>query len=146
MLQQNDFAYGRAQQPVGYAFGVVCAAILTHEFTEDFTAASDVLELGFLPGGAQVIGATLIGEGLGVITADIGTMDGKAGENDATRALTTDLLFDAVSVNDAENAATVLNCLGIARAADHRGIGATLSGDVAAGAGKKITVVLQYIY
>lgn len=146
MLQQNDFAYGRAQQPVGYASGTVCAAILSHTFTKDFTAATDVLELGFLPGGAQVIGATLIGEGLGAFTADVGTMDGKAGENDDDRALTADLLFDGVSVNDNEAAAAVLTCLGIARVADHRGIGATLSGDVAAGAGKKITVVVQYIY
>lgn len=145
-LKQTDFAYGREQQPTGYAFGAVCAVILEHTFTEDFTAATDVLELGCLPGGAQVVSATLIGEGLGAITADIGTMDGKAGENDDSRALTTDLLFDGVSVNDNEAAATQLTCLGIARTPDHRGLGATLSGDVAAGAAKKLTVIVEYIF
>lgn len=145
-LKQNDYAYGRKQQPTDYAHGVVCTAVLDYTFTEDFTASSDVLELGFLPGGAQPVGATLIGEGLGAITADVGVLDGKAGESDDDRALTADLLFDGVSVDDNEAAAAKLTCLGVAKDSGHRGLGATLSGDVAAGAAKKITVVLEYIF
>lgn len=144
-LHQTDFAYGRKQQPTDYAFGTVCTAILTWDFPEAFTASTDVLELGFLPGGAQVVGATLIGEGLGANTVDIGTMDGKAGEDDDSRALTTDLLFDGVSIDNAENDATRLTCLGFARTPDHRGIGATISADIAADAGT-LTVVVEYIF
>jgi hypothetical protein len=146
MLKQNDFAYGRANQPVGYSSGLVCAAILTYDFPVDFTSADDVLEIGFVPGGAQIVGATLIGEGLGAITADIGVLDGEAGEPDANRALTTDLIFDGVSVNDNEAPATVLDCLAVGRTNDHRGLGVTLSGNVTAGAGKKLTVVLHYVH
>lgn len=144
-LKQTDYAYGRKQQAVGYAHGTVCAAVFEFEFTEDFTAASDVIELGFLPGGAQVIGATLIGEGMGATTADVGLMDGKAGEDDDSRALTADLLFDGVSVNNNEADADRLTCLGIAKADDHRGLGATVAADISAGSAK-LTVVVEYIF
>jgi len=144
-LKQTDYAYGRKQQAVGYAHGTVCAAVFEFEFTEAFTAASDVIELGIIPGGAQVIGATVIGEGLAATTADIGILNGTAGEDDDARALTTDLLFNDESVADKEAAAAMATCLAIGKDDEHRGLGATLSANVAAGS-DKLTVVVEYIF
>ena len=145
MLFQTDFAYGRKQQPTDYISGGVCVAIFEHTFTEDFTAAEDILELGMLPGGARPVRATLIGEGLATTTADVGTMDGTAGENDADRELTTDLLFDGESVADAEAEATMAECLAIEPTSNHRGIGLTLDTNVSAGT-DKVTLVLEYAF
>lgn len=151
MMFQTKFAEGRKTTPVPYNHGQECVAIFEHVFTADYTAATDIIELGVLPATARITGATLIGEGLGATTADVGIMEGPAGEaTDAEgnqRELTADLLFDGVSVNDNEAAAAALTCLGIDVDDDeHRAIGATVAADVAAGAAKKLTVVLRYIY
>lgn len=146
-LFQSATAKRKATPPRALSSGARMTAVFTYTFSDAFTAASDILELGMLPATAQIVGAQVIGEGLGAITADVGIMDGAFGDPDDTRALTADLLFDDESVNDTEAAATSLACLGIAPDDDtHRGIGVTLSGDVAAGAAKKITLVLDYVY
>lgn len=143
-------AKGRVTPPVSYARGQQMTAIFEYVFDADYTAASDIIELGVLPGTARVTGATLIGEGLGATTADVGLMTGQPGEavdaEGSQRALTDDLIFDAVSVDDNEADAAALTCLGLGTAEDHRAIGATLSADVTAGAAKKLTVVLHYTY
>lgn len=144
-LKQTDHAYGRSQQPTDYSFGAVCSAVFEFTFSDAFTAASDIVELGFVPGGAQIVGATIIGEGLATLTADVGIMDGDAGEADDDRDLTATLLFDGVSVADNEADATRAACLAIARDSNHRGLGLKLSGNVAAGT-DKVTVVLEYIF
>ena len=144
-LFQSATAKNRRTPPVPQQAGMVAAAVFTHNFTKDFTAADDILELGMLPAGAQAVKATVIGEGLGSITADIGIMTGDAGENDETRSAGAEF-FDDVSVNDNEAAAPVKTCLAVAPEQKHRGIGVVLSGNVAAGPNKKITVVLEYVY
>lgn len=144
-LKQTDHAYGRKQQPTDYSNGVICAAVLEYDFPVAFTASTDVLELGLVPGNTRVIGATIIGEGVGAITATVGLLTGEAGESDDDRELSGTNIFTAQSVDDTEKAATKSECLAIERADIHRGLGMTLSGDVAAGAGK-ITVVLEYIF
>lgn len=145
MLHQTKAALGIETPPVPYSSGMVAAAIFEHTFTTAFTAASDKLELGVLPAGARVIGATLIGEGLGAITADVGIMSGEPGVEDDTRTVGTDF-FNDQSVNDTEADAATGTVIAIATGGTHRSIGATLSGDVAAGAAKKLKMVLQYTY
>ncbi|WP_296763709.1 hypothetical protein [Sediminimonas sp.] len=144
-LFQSATAKRRHTPPVPQQAGVKAAAVFTYAFNKDFTAADDILEIGMLPAGAQVLGATVIGESLGATTADIGIMTGDAGENDETRTSGIEL-FDDVSVNDNEAAASVKTCLALTPEQKHRGIGVVLSANVVAGAGKKITLVIEYVY
>lgn len=145
MLHQSQTAKGHKAVPLCFESGDTATAIFDYTFSTAFTADSDILELGMIPAETLIVGATVIGEGLGAITANIGVMDGDFGAKDDTRDLTTDLLFKAQSVNDTEQDATKLACICIAPSHTHRGLGVKLSGDVAAGAAKKITVVLQYV-
>lgn len=145
MLHQTKTAKGLNTPPVPYQAGQEMVAVFEHTFNAAFTAASDKIELGLLPGGAILTGATVIGEGLGVNTADVGFMSGEPGDNDDTRAVGTEF-FDDQSVNDTEQAMTAAAAKNLAADQSHRGIGATLSADVAAGAAKKLTLVIRYTY
>lgn len=144
-LFQSATAKFRKTPPVPQQAGMVATAVFTYNFNRDFTAASDILELGLLPAGAQPLGATVIGETGTVCNADIGIMTGDAGENDETRTSGVEF-FDNADVNAAETAATVKTCLAIAPVEKHRGIGVVLSANIVAGAGKKITLVMDYVY
>lgn len=144
-LKQTEMGKGRETPAIGYAHGALCVAVSTYTFTETFTAASDKLEMGVLPAGARPVRASLIGEGLGAITADLGFMSGEWGSNDDTRTVG-DELIDAESVNDAVAEAGLLACKNIAAAETHRALGVVLSGNVAAGAAKKLTLVLEYYH
>lgn len=147
MLHQSKAANRRETAPVPLSAGMEAVAIFSYVFKDAYTAATDIIELGAIPATARVTGCTVIGEGLGVVTADIGIIDGEPGDGrDETRDLTAELLFDDVDVNDNEASAAMLTCLGIAVSQAHRGLGAKLSGDVAAGAAKKLTLVLRYTY
>lgn len=147
MLHQSKHALRRLTPPTPYAAGMVATAIFEHTFDRAFTAASDKLEIGSIPAGAQVIAATALTENLSAgTTADIGTLTGDEGEDDDTRVLTADLLFDGLDVAGAatENAAPMADCLAITPSDKHRGLGVTLNQNQ--GVGDKIKVVLQYTY
>jgi hypothetical protein len=144
-LFQTALAQGRAPSPIGYVSGCVMVAISTHTFTSAFTAATDKIELGLLPAGARPVRVQVLGEGVGDITADVGFMSGDPGQNDNARTVG-DELIDGVSVNDAVAAAPLADVLAITPTETHRAIGAVLSGNVAAGASKRLTLVLEYTY
>lgn len=147
MLHQSKHALRRLTPPTPYAAGMVACAVFEHTFDKAFTAATDKLEIGSIPAGAQVIAATTLTEGLAATTtADIGTLTGGEGEDDDTRDLTADLLFDDLDVAGAstENAAPMKTCLALTPSDTHRGLGVKLSQDQAAGG--KIKVVVQYTY
>ena len=143
LIQSHSVKHKSPPNP--QAAGIVGVAIFKHDFTTTFTAADDLLEIGILPAYAQIISATEISLGLGAITADIGLMDGQAGQNDETRTAGVEL-FDDQSVNNTEVAAAVSKCLAVAPASVHRGIGVALSGNVAAGANKSLTLVVSFVY
>lgn len=133
--------------PIASQSGTVMKAVFEHTFTTAFTAATDILELGLMPAHARVTGATVIGEGFGgAITADVGLMTGDQGLNDDTRALTGTEFFNDANVNGNEVDMTAAAALAITKSQAHRGIGVELSVDVAAGASKKLTLVLEYVY
>lgn len=142
---QSEMAKRRETPPTGYVHGARMVAISTFTFTEDFTAADDVLELGMLPAKTRCVGARLIGENTGATDATLGLMEGEFGDPDPTRTVTADLL-DGEAVNNAEPAADTLDCLNIPVSDYHRAIGVTLSANVTAGANKKLTLVLEYIH
>ncbi len=129
--------------------GVTATSVYVLDLTSQaITAASDVIELGPLPAKAQLISATVIGASVGAITATIGVLTGEAGDPLASRALAGGAgnVITAGSINDTETAATRAACLGVTPSDTHRGIGGTVSANIAAGAGKKIRVVIQYYY
>lgn len=143
-IHQTQAAKGQAATPSAYQAGIVTSAIFEYTFNAAYTAATDVIELGLLPADTRIVGATVIGAGLGATTADIGLMTGAPGDTLATRTVGADL-FDGITVNDAENDATLANCLTVAPYGAHRAIGATLAANVAAGAAKKLTLKIDYI-
>jgi hypothetical protein len=141
---QTQNATGRKATPTAYQAGIVTSAVFEYTFDADYTAATDVIELGLLPAGTQVVGATVIGAGLGATTADIGIMTGEP--SDATSERTVgDELFDAISVNNNEANADLADCLAVAPYQAHRAIGATIAANVSAGAAKKLTVKIDFI-
>lgn len=144
-LKQTEMGKRRETPATGYMHGCLMVATSTFTFTEAFTAASDKIEMGVLPAGARPVRASLIGEGVGVITADLGFMSGKWGEKDDARTVGNELI-DGVSVNGDVAEAGALNCKNIASSNEHRPLGVVLSGDVAAGAAKKLTLVLEYYH
>jgi hypothetical protein len=144
-LFQTAQAQGRAPSPIGYVSGCVMVAIATHTFTTNFVAADDKIELGLLPAGARPVRVQLLGEGVGAITADVGFMSGEPGDPSNARTVD-DNIIDGVSVNDAVAAAPLAALLAITPTETHRAIGAVLSGNVAAGASKRLTLVLEYTY
>jgi len=144
-LFQSDTVMRRKSPPTPQAAGITAKAVFKYDFTQAFTAASDLLEIGVLPATAQLMGAEVIGVGLGAITADIGLMDGEAGSRDETRTAGVEL-FDDQSVNNATASTATADCLAIAPEGIHRGIGVALSGNVAAGASKTLWLVIEYTY
>jgi hypothetical protein len=142
---QSEMAKRRETPPSGYVHGARMVSISTYTFTQDFTAATDILEIGLLPADTRLVGAKLIGENTGATNAILGVMDGEPGDPDATREID-DALFSATAINNAEVEADTLDCLDIAVSDKHRGIGVTLSANVTAGATKKLTLVLEYTH
>lgn len=145
MLFQSKTAKRRATPPVPYQAGMKAVAIFEYKFTQAFTAATDLLEIGVLPAGARLINATTLSNGLGgTTTIDVGLMDGEAGSYDETRTAGVELLNDGAST--AAQVTPLASCLAIAPVETHRGIGVALSANEAAGAGKSITLVIEYTY
>jgi hypothetical protein len=133
--------------PIAGQSGTVMVAVFEHTFTTAFTAATDILEIGLMPAHARVVGATVIGAGFGgAITADVGLMTGDQGANDDTRTLTGTEFFNDADVNGAEANMARAAALAVTQSQTHRGIGVELSANVTAGAGKKLTLVLEYVY
>lgn len=146
MLHQSRAAE-TSRAPVAGQAGVVMATTFSYTFSTAFTAATDILELGMLPAFAKPLRATVVGEGFGgAITADVGFLDGAQGAKDDTRALTGTEFFNDANVNGAEADTTAASMLALAATDNHRGIGVELSVNVAAGAAKKIHLILEYTY
>ncbi|MGP9790693.1 hypothetical protein [Roseinatronobacter sp. NSM] len=144
-LFQSAMAARRETPPSGYVHGARMVAISSYTFTQDFTAATDKLELGLLPADTRAVRATLIGQNTGATNATMGLMSGEPGDMNDARTVGNEF-FAAQAVNNAEVAGTVLACLNIAPSDKHRGIGVTLSANVTAGTTKKLTLVLEYIH
>ena len=145
-LFQSETAKRRETPPTGYVSGSVQCAIFTYTFNEDFDASDDVLEIGFLPANTIPVRARLVPEGLTASnTADVGFMSGEPGDPDPTRT-SGDELFDGVAAVAAEAAAAAVDLLAVTRAETHRAIGVKMTQDIAAGAAKKITLILEYVH
>jgi hypothetical protein len=144
-VYQSKTAKRRETPPTPYQHGMAATAIFKHTLTAAFVTATDVIEIGTLPAGAQIIAADLVGAGFTAgTTARVALMTGGAGDRDDARVLTGTDLFTGQTVVNAEGKATVAKCLSFVPAADHRGIGVKLSANEAAAPGKKLTLMLSY--
>lgn len=144
-LFQSPAAKGQETPPSVYQAGIPAKAIFAYTFSAAFTAASDKLEIGLLPAGAQPLSVQMFGDNLGAITADLGLMSGAAGSADAARTVGNEFFNDQSVADGTIGAASIETCLAIGRSDSHRGIGITLSGNVTAAANKRIVVVLEYM-
>ena len=145
-LFQSETAKRRETPPTGYVSGSVQCAIFSYTFNEDFDASEDVLEIGLLPANTAPVRARLIPVGLTANnTADVGFMSGEPGDPDPDRT-SDDELFDGVAAVAAEAAAAAVDLLAVTRSELHRAIGIKMTEDIAAGAEKKITLILEYVH
>ena len=144
MLQQTDAAKRRTAAIVAGAAGVLVAMTYKHTFDKDYTTGDDLIEMGMFPGGNQLHSMEIIGEGVGVNTADVGFMTGLFGDiQDDTRDSADELFADA-DINGKSQTASTSACLAVEPPLDNVGIGLKLSANVAAGANKSVTLVLTY--
>ena len=145
-LFQSETAKRRETPPTGYVSGSVQCAIFTYTFDKPFTAATDVLEIGFLPANTIPVRARLVPEGLTASNAaDVGFMSGEPGDPDPTRT-SGDELFDGVAAVATEASAAAVDLLEVTRSEYHRSIGIKMTQNITAGAAKKITLILEYVH
>lgn len=110
-------------------------------------ASGDILELAVIHPYASIIDATLIPVGsLGAATVDIGIMSGQTGEtlNDDGSARTSGSELFAATAITALTRLTKVDALLIPATERARSIGVKFSAAVAAGAGKKIGLMLHF--
>lgn len=145
-LFQSHAAKGKQTPPTGYVAGAKMVAIFPFTFTEAYESTTDLVEIGILPAGAQLLGATLISGANGAtITADVGILSGAAGAKDDSRTMGTEFIT-AGAAHNASAAATLAACLAIAKADVHRGIGVTMSADVVAATTATLKLVIEYAH
>lgn len=148
-LFQSPAAKGQEATPSTYQAGIVTTAIYEYTFGADYATATDKIEMGRLPAYVQLVGATLVGSDLGgAANAVVGLMSGEPGDPDDDREVLTtagNQIKGATAINEAEFSATQAEALSIPRSDKHRAIGVTLSSNVTAGAGKTLTLRIDYV-
>lgn len=107
-------------------------------------AANDVLELGVLPPYATIVGAKLVPIGsLGAATVDVGLMSGELGDPSTSRTVGNELFAGAALtaiVEPSKPDAYIIKAVEKARS-----IGVKFSAAVAAGEGKRLMLILDFV-
>ena len=143
-IHQTEAAKRRIAPSTAAVAGVLTAMVYEHTFNAAYASATDLIEMGSFPARTQLHSVDIIGAGVGAVTADVGFLSGAEGDShDDTREVSPDFL-SAADINNATASAGAAACLAVPRQPRNTGIGVALSGDVAAGAAKKITLVLTY--
>lgn len=146
LFQAPAVASRRTYPSTAYQAGQVVSAVFAATLTANFTAATDILEIGLLPAGAQLLSAELITATLATSnTATLSVMDGDYGDNDATRAAATDIEAGVVATA-AESKLDTSSCLALAPANTHRSLGLEMSQDITGGATKTVQLVITYCF
>ena len=139
---QSLWAKGNQQSKRPQTAGAVHAQLYSFDASAGLLAA-DILEIGELPPDCQIVDAMVFTEGTFTgITANVGLMTGAYGDADSVRTVGTEIYAAADLTTFARlvQKSTLL----IAPSQAARGIGVQVSGNVAAGAGKKIHLMLFY--
>lgn len=112
--------------------------------TVGIVAATDKVELCVLPMHCRLRSATIVPAAIGAgVTADVGIMSGTPGDPDSARTVG-DQIFDGVTINATPADSADPDMYALAPVAYDRAIGMIVSADIAAGAGKSITVIIDY--
>lgn len=107
-------------------------------------AATDVAEMGILPMHCRIRSYTLIPEGIGAgVTCNVGIMTGTPSDTDPTRT-TGAQLFSAQAINNTPVQGAAVTAYNLEPTAADRSIGLTVDVAIAAGAGKRITLLVDY--
>lgn len=116
-------------------------AIIEHVFNEA-VAATDILEIAYLPAYCRIMSAEVFSIGTGAVTFNVGFMSGKVGDVDPARTSGAEI-FSAVTPT-AKAEAAINTVAGLAMSDADRSIGIVPSAQVAANAGTKIYLRLRY--
>lgn len=144
-LKQSDTAKGLYAIAQPCAANVLCTARFKMDLSTVGITTADKVELGILPMHCRVRGGRIIPEGLGAtaIPMSIGIMSGDVGDDDDSRTI-------GIELANAENiaASTVdlhaVTAFTIEPTDADRSIGLVVGTNIAAGAGKSITLLLDY--
>lgn len=145
-LHQSAWAKGRKQAVSPSMAGQIVNVLFIYDIgvgADGALTAADKVEIGTLPAGAKVVDAVLSGVTGGACTATLGIMSGDAGANDAARTVGTDF-FAATSINGAATRMSALTAFDVATSDVDRGIGCTISANVAETAGRYIKASVSY--
>jgi len=144
IIKQTQHATGHKEAPTPYGAGNIACAIFNYSFAAAYTAATDIIALGYLPAGCVPLtvraGSTALGAGA---TMDLGFMSGDLGSTDTTQT-SGDELVDGLGAHSTEIEATLADLLAIESVDYHRPIGLKISQDVTADAAKTVSVQVFY--
>lgn len=142
IIKQSEWAKGQEMTPYPESAGEVVNVLYEYTNTAGITAATDIVEIGFLPAGARLVDAVFIADETGAATYDVGLLSGDAGD-----AVSTTRDSGAEIFNDAADASATRMSLStgfLITPVDYdRGIGVKASANVAAGA-TKIRLSVSY--
>lgn len=110
----------------------------------DGLQTADVLEIGALPGGCQIVRATLATANIAATaTFDVGFMSGEPGDLENARTVGAELFNDAAKNTVVALGPTAAAEIGVEK--PHRGIGVKISANETGGATKTVTLVVEYV-
>lgn len=143
MLFQTSIAKRLTTPTRPLSAGAVHCSRVTFTFNAAYATATDQIELAVLPAFATIVDAVLIGEAVDAVTADVGIMSGEVGDAISVRTVG-DELFDAAQIDADTTRMSNPEGFTIPSADYDRSIGAVVSGNVAASAAKKLTLLVFY--
>lgn len=143
-IYQTDTAKGFKEVAQPTIHGGIYTAKFVLPLTALTLAATDVVEIGKLPMYCVPRRVTVLPAAIGAgVNLNAGFMTGAIGAPDPTRTVGTEIV-SAGAINATAVEADLYKLDAIQPVAYDRAIGLQVSADVAAGAGKSITVIMDY--
>ena len=147
--RQTKYTNGIRSVPQPKAAGQVCSVLVEYDLAigkgPALVAATDRVEIFILPAGCIVCDMILMGVAGSALTVNVGLMSGEAGDPDVANARTVGAeYFSAASINAVTTRMSLDTGFKQAVSDKDRGIGVTVSGDLALGAGRYIRLKIDY--
>lgn len=141
VIKQAVLATGQRVTPFPDSAGDVTVVRMDFTISANVVAATDIIELGYLPAGCVPVDATLITDAAGAAAFDVGFMTGDVGSTDAARASGSELF--AAAASGAVNRLSQASAFRITKSTADRSIGVKASANITA-ANQVLTLVLYY--
>jgi hypothetical protein len=139
----TDVGKNKQTVPALYEAGNVTVAYFVADFSTVGLLAADTMEIGVLPAFAKIVDWTIVPENMAGVAVDVGIMSGNVGDPDAARTNGTQFFAaQAITATTVRGAAAA--GFNLAPAGVDRGIGIKPGTNIAAGAGKKVTLIVQF--